>query len=423
MSDAYAAVPYPGHPYARTHPDHLALMARLHGLAPADPDACRVVELACGDGMNLVAMAAASAGVRVAGIDLDAAAIRRGQAVAGELGITDRVDLRTGDLLDDVPFEPADYAICHGLYTWAPPEVADAALAAMGRLLAPDGVGFLSFNLRPGWGVRRALGPALARHAAAGGVAAARELLAALEEPLAEREDAYGLLLADERRRLSATSDGLLFHDDLSPLTTAAWHGDVVRHADRHGLRVLRDAHPDTLRMGPQADQELADVVFGAPYREVVLVAAGSRAAAQPTAAGVATLLVGEDRRPVDDREEAERLLAGLGEGTVELHAAPARHASAAGERPLAFALARAQAARGADVTTLRHTRLTINDAAGRAILALCDGTRDRAALARDAAAALEDPGLEPRLGEVMDTALERLAANALFLDDRRTHP
>ena len=398
MSGAYADVPYPGHPYARTHPDHLARLARLHGLSPADPGACSVVELACGDGMNIVAMAAASPGVRVAGIDLDAAAVGRGRETARRLGIADRVDLRAGDLLDGAPFAPADYVICHGLYTWAPPEVADAALAAMAATLGPGGIGFLSFNLRPGWHVRRMLGPALARHAGEGGVAAARELLDALEEPLAGRDDPYGALLGAERARLAGTSDGLLFHDDMSPLTTAAWHGEVQAHADAHGLRVLRDAHPDTLRHPPHADQELADVVYGPPYREVVVVPAAAPASAEPDAHAVAALLET------------------LPEGTGALPAGDGRFTTEPGERPLAFALARLQAAEGQDITTLRHTRLTIRDDAGRAILSLCDGTRDRATIARDAAAALGDPGLEPNLAAVVDTAIERLADNALFV-------
>jgi hypothetical protein len=429
VADAYAELPYPGHPYARTHPDHLALLARLHELKPADPDRCRVVELACGDGMNIVAMAAAAPGVHVAGVDVDASAIARGQAVAAELGIEDRVDLRAGDLVDAPDLGPADYVICHGLYTWAPPRVADAALAALAGHLGPDGVGFLSFNLRPGWTVRRPIGPVLARDGSD-----PRALLAALAPALADRDDAYGALVAAELARLAEVDDPLLVHDDLGPHTTAAWHADVVTHADHHGLRILRDAHPDTLRGRPAADQALSDLASGQPYREIVLVPAAAPAAAQPTVDGVASLLTGPERRPVAGLEEAERLLAGLQDGRVRLHdhdtdqfdrlhAAPARHASAPGERPVAFALARLQARQGGDVTTLRHTRLRIEDDAGRAILSLCDGSRDHPALAHEAALALGDAALEPRLAAAMPAALERLCENALLVDRRAAEP
>ncbi len=385
--DPYAELPYPGKPYARTHPDHLSALARLHGLEPADPDGCRVLELACGDGLNVIAMAAAVPGMRVTGVDADAGAIARGQAVADALGIAERVELHVADLLDPLALEPAEYVICHGLYTWVPPRVADAALAAAAAHLAPGGVGFLSFNLMPGWRVRRFLGPALARRAQGSldeQVAVARELLGSLGPVLEGRDDPYGRLLADEGGRLSETTDALLAHDDLAPGTTAAWHGDVVAHLDHHGLKVLCDAHPDALRAGPVADQELADIVWGPPYREIALIHAAVQAAPQPAG---------------------------------ELPARPRRHALEPGERPLAFALARLQAREGQDVTTLEHRRLTIRDEAGRAILAHCDGTRDRAALARDAAAALGDPALEERMAALMDTALGRLAENALLLD------
>ena len=58
----YDAVPYPGHPFAQTHPDRLATLATLFGLRPAPPERCRVLELGCGDAGNLAADGARAAG-------------------------------------------------------------------------------------------------------------------------------------------------------------------------------------------------------------------------------------------------------------------------------------------------------------------------------------------------------------------------
>jgi SAM-dependent methyltransferase len=368
-----STIPYAGRAFPRTHPVHLSAMARRHGVPAADPAACRVIELACGDGLNAVAMAAADPGVSVTAVDIDPDAIAVGQEAVAALGLGDRADLRVADIGDVPDLGAADFVVCHGLYAWVPEPIRAAALATIAGSLAPAGVAFLSFNLRPGWLVRQGLAEGLRRHASDFG--AVRDLLAQLGPALAGRDDVYARLLGEQVARLSGWEDHLVMHDDLGPHTTSFWNGDVAAAAAANGLRVLCDGDPEA----PQPD-ELTDLVSGRAYREL--------------------LLVGED--------------AAIGE---PLPAIPgrARYASEPGERPVGYALARWQAARGPRVTTLRHTSVTIPDAAGRVILALCDGSRDRAALAADAARAPEAGVTRAELEAAMDDALDRLAASALL--------
>ena len=77
----YDAVPYPGHPFQQTHPDRLATLPTLFGLQPPPLERCRVLELGCGDGGNLVPVALALPGARFLGIDAAAGAIARGRAL------------------------------------------------------------------------------------------------------------------------------------------------------------------------------------------------------------------------------------------------------------------------------------------------------------------------------------------------------
>jgi hypothetical protein len=74
----------------------------------------------------------------------------------------------------------------------------------------------------------------------------------------------------------------------------------------------------------------------------------------------------------------------------ILLHLDPPRLTEIPGERPLASAVARWQAARGATVTNLEHEPIQIADAAPRALLELLDGTRDAQALDAAIGAALE---------------------------------
>ena len=72
QSTVYDEVRYSSYPYALTHPDRLATVAALHGLPSPDPGTARVLEIGCGAGGNLLAMAAATPGLTALGIDLTA---------------------------------------------------------------------------------------------------------------------------------------------------------------------------------------------------------------------------------------------------------------------------------------------------------------------------------------------------------------
>ncbi|MET1046125.1 MAG: hypothetical protein ABWX70_05415, partial [Hyphomicrobium sp.] len=54
---AYDVVRYPGSPFPQTHPGRLATVASLHGMTPAPPARCRMLELGCAEGANLIPMA------------------------------------------------------------------------------------------------------------------------------------------------------------------------------------------------------------------------------------------------------------------------------------------------------------------------------------------------------------------------------
>lgn len=79
MDDLYDEVPYPGLPLPQTHPSQLATLGFLHGLEPAPVERCRVLELGCGDGGNLIPMALDLPESEFVGIDLSAPAIATGR--------------------------------------------------------------------------------------------------------------------------------------------------------------------------------------------------------------------------------------------------------------------------------------------------------------------------------------------------------
>ena len=104
-------------PFLQTHPDQLAAVATLFGMRPQPPDRCRVLELGCAGGGNLIPMALALPESRFLGIDLSRRQISTGQALVRKLGLRN-IGLQPLSVLDlDSRFGRFDYIICHGIYS------------------------------------------------------------------------------------------------------------------------------------------------------------------------------------------------------------------------------------------------------------------------------------------------------------------
>ena len=162
--NAYDEVLYPGRPYSQTHPDRIAAVAALAGMETAPPACCRVLEVGCGDGANLIPMAYGLPGSEFVGFDLAARPVERARKVARTLGLTN-LALDTLDLVD-FPFAAGlfDYIIAHGVYSWIPAAARDRLLALVASHLTPHGVAYVSYNTYPGCDVRRIVWEMLRSH-------------------------------------------------------------------------------------------------------------------------------------------------------------------------------------------------------------------------------------------------------------------
>ena len=110
------------------------------------------------------------------------------------------------------------------------------------------------------------------------------------------------------------------------------------------------------------------------------------------------------------DAEEERRqfcrfLFGAYAGGVVDLNLDPPRAAARAGDRPRVFALARAQAARGGELTSVPGFTVHMDDPFSRHLLRLLDGSRDRAGIAASLVAAVElgEVALPQALSEAQD--------------------
>lgn len=246
MQTLYDELPYPGLAFAQTHPDRLATMAALFGMTPAPVDCCRVLELGCGDGGNLIPMAFALPKSSFTGIDLAGTAIARGQELASQASLAN-IRLQQLDLLDvDSTFGEFDYIIAHGLYSWVPPPVRERILEICKLHLAQNGVAYVSYNAYPGGHLREAIRRMMQFHVRnVAGILektrCARELLEFLVEAHPE-QDAYHVFLRSELQSFLEISPAHFFHDELNEYNHRFYFHEFVQDASRHGLQYISEA-------------------------------------------------------------------------------------------------------------------------------------------------------------------------------------
>jgi methyltransferase-like protein/2-polyprenyl-3-methyl-5-hydroxy-6-metoxy-1,4-benzoquinol methylase len=245
LSD-YDAVPYPSYAIQQSHPDRLATVAALFGMRPAPVPRCRVLELGCADGGNLIPMAAALPQSQFVGIDLSARQIADGQAMLAGLNL-ENISLEHRGILDvGQSLGKFDYIIVHGVYSWVPPQVQDKILRICREQLNPQGVAFISYNTYPGWHLRGTVREMIQHHtrdckAPADRIRAARELLALLAR--GARQSNANWVLLPELVLLGKLPDTYLMHEHLEEFNEPLYFHQFARRAAARGLQYLGEAH------------------------------------------------------------------------------------------------------------------------------------------------------------------------------------
>jgi methyltransferase-like protein/SAM-dependent methyltransferase len=244
---SYDDVPYDSHSYPQSHPARLATVAALFGLSPPPLDGCRVLEMGCASGGNLLPLALAYPDSRFVGVERSARQSALGRLLATELGLTN-VEIRHGDILGISEADGLfDYIVCHGVYSWVPRPVQEAILAVCARNLRPGGVAYVSYNTYPGWkqlGMLRDMMLFHARRFPTPGqqVSQARGLLDFLSKWVPEQDDPYGLLLKKTTEGLRGKSDNYLYHDHLEEVNEPVYFHQFMERADAAGLQFLGEA-------------------------------------------------------------------------------------------------------------------------------------------------------------------------------------
>lgn len=255
---SYDEVPYEGASLAHTHPARLEAIGRLFGAAPAPAGACRYLELACGVGSNVNAMAYGLPGSRFVGVDLARKQVEVAQTRAAELALGN-VEFQHMDIMDaGVDLGTFDYIVAYGVYSWVSPEVQRQILRVCRELLRPQGLAFVSYNTYPGWHMRGAARDMLLHHAkrfetAAEKATQARALLEFMAQGTAAMArtnpslQPWAAAMENERQIIASRPDFYLLHEHLEQYNEPVYFHTFAERVQEVGLQYLADAQVSSM--------------------------------------------------------------------------------------------------------------------------------------------------------------------------------
>ncbi len=294
-----SAMPSPSvfDPVLAAQPDRLAIAAHERGLDPAPPDGAAVLELACGDGANLLPLAYHRPGARFVGLEGAPGPARAARASAAALGLKN-VEILEGGLeaLDGLAGR-FDYVLVPGVLSTVSDGAADATVATCARMLAPQGVAYVDHLGSAGMLLSQRLRELLRRQVAAFDtvrerVERIREILAVLDDDSLDMKQPHTVHARLEVRFARTLGDAALVGEVLSPYRRTYSPSELSGLLVRHGLEELAEAWDPSLERRGEASlrRRLAPLTRGAPdaadllelmtgprRRGVLVVRSGSR--------------------------------------------------------------------------------------------------------------------------------------------------
>jgi len=412
---SYDEVPYEGGAVASSHPAVLAAVAQLFGLSPAPPDGCRVLELGCGRGGNLIPMASALPEATFVGFDLSVGQVAEAERRALVAGLAN-VRFEQRDIRDAGGAGAFDYIICHGVYSWVGPEVQRAILATVRASLAPGGIAMVSYNTYPGWHSREVVRNLMLFHGRYfGGMDERAEQARAILEFAASATGElaaqaahlrpYHEMFEAEKAELGRRPDYYVLHEFLEEDNHPRYLYQFVDEVEQHGLQYLGDANfasmlsrglpagvAETLdRVAPDgvALEQYRDFLVSRSFRQSLLCGPEAKIDRDVPAArltGLFASLPVPPGPPPWDEASAEaagggRFALGTGDARAVMQALRAAYPAAASMEELGLASGvPVERVQGVLLTLLAHGAVDIR--ASRPIVAAGVGERPRATVA-----------------------------------------
>jgi SAM-dependent methyltransferase len=274
----------------------MAAIAALFSAASPPVASARVLELGCASGGNIIPLAARFPDATFKGVDISQRHVEEGCSLISDLGLRN-VEIVRGDLAEyDVSGQRFDYVICHGVYSWVPESVQQAILRICAETLADDGIAYVSYNVLPGWHLRRIVRDICLFHSGTDGtpqlrVARSRWMLEQVAR-LSDENTNFGRVLRDEAKLNATQPDSYILGEFLAAENQPCYFYEFMNRAAACGLAYvcevgLAESIPENL--GPErskmireisgssgvATEQYGDFFTGRTFRRSLLAKAG----------------------------------------------------------------------------------------------------------------------------------------------------
>lgn len=335
--NSYDEVPYPTTSHVFTHPDNLATAAVLLGMTPTPATSCRVLELGCAGGGNLIPMALELPESTFVGIDASAVQISEGEAAVAAIGCQN-ITFKYLDILEVTPeLGQFDYILVHGIFSWVPAPVRDKILQICRQNLAPNGVAYVSYNTYPGWHMLENIREMMLYHTRQATeprlrIAQAREVLSFMTESLVTASElsnsrlikAYAGFLQSEAEHIGSSTDSYVYHEELETVNDPIYFHEFAAWAVGHGLQYLCEANFSDIFLNdfpPQTSSDLLkmahdlieleqymDFLRNRTFRKTLLVHEEVRISRQLRPERVQSLYVASNARSTSPKPDARSI-------------------------------------------------------------------------------------------------------------------
>lgn len=274
MDTSYNDIPYMGRVHHQTHIERMALGATLFNMASVDIQHCKVLELGCGDGSNLLNMALGLPNATFVGVDGSSVHIDRANQMAAYAGIQNAT-FHAMDIQDmDESFGDFDYIICHGVFSWVPESVRSHILKLCRERLTPNGIGYISYNAYPAWKQHEMLRDMMRFHAfrmetPQEQIAQARALVQFIGTHVPDAtSNSYGRFVQSQVDFISGLTEEYLYHEYLEAHNQPFWFYEFIKLLDNNQLQYLGDTDLASMINShwPEETQDILNAISPSQY-------------------------------------------------------------------------------------------------------------------------------------------------------------
>lgn len=242
--NSYDKTPYQSIPILYTYLPSLAAIGRLHGIATENPDRCRVLELGCAEGGNIIPQAWYFPDTTFIGVDLSERQVEIGQNTIEELELANiqllQADISSLKLEDDGKFH---YILLHGVFSWVSAETQKSIFQQCKSLLAKNGLIYISYNTYPGWHSQMILRDALKFDASLHPKKDVKDRLKYLQTLFSAADNEFSTYHQRRLHELGKHSESYLLHEFLEEHNYPIYFKDFIAQAQEHSLQYVSDAY------------------------------------------------------------------------------------------------------------------------------------------------------------------------------------